>query len=217
MWKRIVASVFGLAMMAGSQVSVADEQVNTKDPYAMMEAAANHTFDRFKADKAKIDADRNYLKVVVEEELMPHVDYRFAGLKAMGRHVRAATKEQRQQFVEAFRSYLITTYADALGSYTDQTVEFGPSRPVGDANDVRVYVKILDPGRPDINVEFRLRKQKDDSWKAYDLKAEGISILRSKTEEFDGLIRQHGLDKFIEMLNEKASEPVKTKDEQAAA
>ncbi|MCL1038593.1 ABC transporter substrate-binding protein [Shewanella submarina] len=216
MWKRVITGIMGLVFMAGSYTVMADDKVNTADPYAMMETVANQTFDRFKADKAKIEADKNYLKVVVEEELMSHVDYRYAGLKAMGRHVRAATKEQRQQFVEAFRAYLITTYADALGSYTDQTVEFGPSRPVGSAKDVRVYVKILDASRPEINVEFRLRKQKDDSWKAYDLKAEGISILRSKTEEFDGLIRQHGLDKFIEMLNEKASEPVKV-DEKAAA
>lgn len=215
MLKRVMKGFVLLSLVLTAQVVKAE--VNTQDPYAMMETVANQTFERFKADKAKIDADRNYLKVIVEEELMPHVDYRYAGLKAMGRHVRAATKEQRQEFVEAFRAYLVTTYADALGSYTDQTVEFGPARPVGKAKEARVYVKILDPGRPDIDVEFTLRKQKDNSWKAYDLKAEGVSILRSKTEEFDGLIRQQGLDNFIKMLNEKAAQSVQPKEEKAAA
>ncbi|MGI2260538.1 MlaC/ttg2D family ABC transporter substrate-binding protein [Shewanella sp. GXUN23E] len=216
MFKQVMTAAMGLMLLGAAHSATAAVEVNTQDPYIMMETVANQTFNRFKSDKPKIDADRNYLKVIVEEELMPHVDYRYAGLKAMGRYVKDASAEQRQAFVDAFRAYLITTYADALGSYTDQTIEFAPAKQQDDAKDVRVYVKIVDPGRPDINVEFRLRKQKDDSWKAYDLKAEGVSILRSKTDEFDGLIRQHGLDQFIQMLNEKAAESVQIKQEQGA-
>ncbi|MCF1426491.1 MAG: ABC transporter substrate-binding protein [Shewanella sp.] len=214
MFKQVMTAAMGLMLLGAAHSATAAAEVNTQNPYIMMETVANQTFDRFKSDKVKIDADRNYLKVIVEEVLMPHVDYRYAGLKAMGRYVRDASPEQRQAFVDAFRAYLITTYADALSSYTDQTIEFAPARKFDDAKDVRVYVKIAESGRPDIKLEFRLRKQKDDSWKAYDLKAEGVSILRTKTEEFDGLIRQYGLDKVIQMLKDKAAEPVQAKQEQ---
>ncbi|BDM63171.1 toluene tolerance protein [Shewanella sp. NFH-SH190041] len=219
MWKGMLSGLLGLCLAAVACVSQAQTQIDTHNPYAMMKAVANQTFARFHADKTKIDADKNYLKVIVAQELMPYVDYKYAALKAMGRYVRSATPQQRQAFADAFEGYLVTTYAQAFTAYTNQTVEFDPGRGYADQKQLQVDVRIIEAGRPDIKVAFKVRRLKDGSWKAFDMIAEGVSLLRSKTSEFDVLIRQQGLDAVIKLLKEKAADSITEKSsahEQAA-
>lgn len=211
MFKGVVKGILTLMLVVTTFASQAGESINRQDPYAMMKAAAKQTFARFHTDKAKIAADKDYLKVIVSEELMPYVDYKYAALKVMGRHVRSASPEQRQAFVDAFKGYLIATYAQAFTAYTDQKVEFEPGRDYQGQKQLQVDVNIIEKGRPPVNVAFKMRRMKDNTWKAFDMIAEGVSLLRSKTSEFDGLIRQKGLDNVIDLLNRKAAEKIQNK------
>lgn len=183
---------------------MANHHIDTQNPYVMIKEVASQTFEQFDKNKALINNNRNYLKTIVAEQLMPYVDYRYSALKVMGRYVREATSDQRQRFVNAFEGYLVSTYAQALTAYTDQQVEFEPEEDFTDQKQVLVNVRIVEPGRPAIKIGFKIRRLKDGSWKAFDMIAEGVSLLRSKQAEMESLIRQHGIDSVIDMLHEKA-------------
>ena len=108
-----------------------------------------------------------------------------------------------------FRSYLITTYALALSYYNGQEVIFQPSKDVGDDSTVTVRAIVKEPGRPDINIAFKLRKSnKTDEWRAYDMVAEGISLLSSKQSEFESILRQDGIQAVIDSMNNTISRPI---------
>ena len=78
---------------------------------------------------------------------------------------------------------------------------------------VVVKTRVLDEGKPDIRIDFKLRKNsKTDEWSAYDMVAEGISVLDSKRAELQGLIRQQGLDSVTALLVEKAEKPIEKKE-----
>ncbi len=207
---KAVAVFFALLMMTGSAMVKAQE-INTENPYAMLEAVANKTFERFYQDKAKIDEDPNYLKVIVEEELMPYIDYKYASYKVMGRHLRETTKEQRKAFVDAFEGYLVSTYAQAFTEYTDQKIEFGPARDFTHDKMVEVHVRIIEAGRPPIKLLFKVRRLKNNHWKAFDLVAEGVSLLASKQSEVTSLIRKEGIESVIEMLKQKTAVKISVK------
>lgn len=181
------------------------EEINTQNPYAMLEAVANQTFERFYQDKAKIDENPDHLKVIVEEELMPYIDYKYASYKVMGQHLRETTKEQRKAFVAAFEGYLVSTYAQAFTEYTDQKIEFGPARDYTHDKIVEVHVRIIEQGRPPIKLLFKVRRLKNDHWKAFDLVAEGVSLLASKQSEVTSLIRKEGIESVIEMLKKRTA------------
>lgn len=209
MFKGIVRFILPLvALLTLGGATAADATIDTNDPYAMVKAVANKTFDRFHQDKALIDADTDYLKVIVREELMPYVDYKYASYKVMGQYLRDTTEDQRARFVDAFEGYLVATYAQAFTEYTNQKIEFSPAIDFADEKIVDVNVQIIEAGRPPIKLQFKARRLKDDSWKAFDLVAEGVSLLASKQAEVTNLIRQQGIESVISLLNEKTNQKV---------
>lgn len=216
--KTLIKAVWVLALSSLFVCSANANDVDMKDPYKLVEQVANKTFDRFKQDRALIDEDLGHLKVIVAEELIPYVDYKYAAYKVMGQYLRETTDDQRLRFVEAFKGYLISTYAQALTEYTTQTVSFEPGSDFSNEKMVDVNVQIIEDGRPPIKIQFKARRLKDNTWKAFDLVAEGVSLLASKQSEISNLIRQQGIESVITMLNEKTKERIesKPKDKDAA-
>ena len=217
MIKRIAGLVLGAALalgMAGGALAADKPLADMSDPYKMIKTVAEDTFARFKADRDKIDADANHLKVIVEDELMPYINYSYASAKVLGnKYYKKARKEKQfDAFKEAFRRYMITTYASVFTLYDDQEVTFEPGEDFSKAKIVTVKVRVREPGRPVIKIDFKVRKgKKSGQWKAYDMVAEGISMLSSKQSEFSNLLRKHGIEYVTNMLLEKADSPVVNK------
>lgn len=179
------------------------------NPYIMLEEVATKTFNRIKVERQDIEADPELLRTVMEEELLPYIDYNFSALKVLGKHYKKVPREQIPEYIGVFRSYLITTYALAMAYYNGQEVEFQPVRDVTNEKTVTVRAIVKEPGRPDINLAFKLRKNKrTNEWKAYDMVAEGISLLSSKQSEFESILRKDGLEKVMDMMKDTISKPI---------
>lgn len=180
-----------------------------EDPYKLIQRVAESTFKRIATDQAIIQVDPNHLKVVVSEELMPYINHRLAAKMVLGKS--KATKEQKKAFYVAFKGYLITTYATVFTKYTNQKVVFEPARAIKGKKVVTVKTRIKDEARPDIHIDFKVRlNKKTGIWKAYDMVAEGISLLNSKKAELKSLLRQRGgVVDVTRLLNEKAKLNIK--------
>jgi phospholipid transport system substrate-binding protein len=183
--------------------------VDKKDPYQMIKTVADITFKRFANEQSAIRAEPNLLKTIVREELMPYINYQYAAYKVIGSNFKKTNKADRADFVPAFREYLITSYAQVFTLYNNQKVEFAPAKDFSDQRVVSVETSVMEPGRAPINISFRVRKhKKTGDWKAYDMVAEGISLLDSKQAELSSLIRQKGLAHVTEMLKEKSERSI---------
>jgi phospholipid transport system substrate-binding protein len=180
-----------------------------ENPYQLLQDVATKTFARIKVEHEQIQKNPEMLRDVMEQELLPYIDYNFSALKVLGKHFRTVPKEKIPEFIQVFRQYLITTYALAMTYYTGQEVVFQPVREVGNDSTVTVRAVVKEPGRPDINISFKLRKNSNtNEWKAYDMVAEGISLLSSKQSEFESILRQEGIQKVIDIMKEKISQPI---------
>lgn len=192
----------------------ANAMANTIDatkPYDMIIKVSEQAFSRLSAEQDIIKGDPEHLKVVVEEELMPHVNYRYAALKLLGPNLKGAKREDVMEFIHAFRGYLVTSYAQVLTQYTGQEVKFGPEPKIDNKMSIiGVKVTIMDSPRPNINLEFKLRKdKKTGEWKAFDMIAEGISLLSSKQSEWNTKIRQEGILSVADELEQLAKAPIR--------
>lgn len=204
--------LFACAFSLFSMVSLAAER--NENPYEMVQRVADLTFKRVAKDKALIKENKEHYRVIVEEELVPYIDYVYAAKLIIGRSYNKTTKEQRRAFIKAFRSYLILTYANVFTFYKEQKVIFEPARPIKEKQKtVSVTTRIIDDGKPDIEIKFKVKRRKDGSWKAYDMVAEGISLLDSKRAELGGLIRQKGIEEVTQMLIDKSKASVTVKSE----
>ena len=189
--------------------SAVSADVDKKDPYKMIKTVADITFTRFANEQSEIRKEPNLLKNIVREELMPYVNYQYAAYKVIGSNFKKTIKADRAKFVPAFRDYLITSYAQVFTLYNNQKVEFAPAKNFSKERVVSVDTSVIEPGRAPINISFRVRKhKKTGEWKAYDMVAEGISLLDSKQAELSSLIRQKGLPHVTAMLKEKSAKNI---------
>ncbi len=194
--------IFSLCFILGF-TSIANASIDTKDPYKMVTAVAEQTFTKLKNNQDKIN-DINFRKDLINNELLPYVDVKYAAYKVMGTNLKQTTEQQREEFTKAFSQYIVATYADALGSYKNQELVPPQYKKVAD-NESLISVKFLirEANKPDLELVFKLRKNtKTNEWKAFDMIAENISMLDAKTSELSPLIKSKGIDSVIALLQE---------------
>lgn len=183
--------------------------MQSDDPYMFVKDVASATFTKMKQDQVIIKNDPQALIKILEQQLMPHVDHVYAALSVLGTQSKDIPREKLDKFFEQFRLYILITYSNSLSSYTNQTVDFEPSRPIENKKIVSVKGTIKEAGKPDISITFQVRRNKENQWKTFDLVAEGISMVQSKRAEFAPMIRQKGIDSVIKFMQEKSAKQSK--------
>lgn len=178
--------------------------VTNDNPYQLISQVADKTFKRIESDQSLIKQDPNHLKTIVADELMPYIDSYYATRRIL--YKVKASKADKEAFHKAFEQYLVTTYATIFSKYNNQQVVFAPAQPFDGKKIVEVKTKLVTDGADDIDIDFKVRKNKKTGiWKAFDLKAQGVSLLDSKRAELIGLLRQQdGIAKVTTLLVEKA-------------
>jgi phospholipid transport system substrate-binding protein len=188
-----------MLVIAPLATAVAADMTN---PYQVMNEAAKKTFDRLKREQPQIRQNPDHLRDVVDQELLPYVQVKYAGALVLGRYYKEATPAQREAYFAAFREYLKQAYGQALAMYHGQTYQIAPEKPLGDATIVPIRVTIIDPnGRPPVRLDFQWRKNtQSGNWQAYDMIAEGVSMITTKQNEWSDLLRTKGIDGLTEQL-----------------
>jgi phospholipid transport system substrate-binding protein len=205
MFKRIILATL-LVVMA----PLVHAAVDKTNPYSLMNEAAKNTFTRLKTEQPKIKQDPNYLRVIVREELLPFVQIKYAGALVLGRYYKDATPAQREAYFSAFGDYLQQAYGQALALYNNQTYNVQPEQPYAGQDIIAIRVTIVDPnGRPPVRLDFQWRKNtKPGEWQAYDMIAEGVSMISTKQNEWADILRQKGIDGLTERLKQAAAQPI---------
>jgi len=197
-------------MVALLMVTPLANAVDQTNPYSLMQDAAQKTFTRLKSEQPKIKQDPNYLRTIVHEELMPFVQVKYAGALVLGRYYKDATPAQREAYFAAFQAYLEQAYGQALAMYQGQTYQIEPEQPLGNADIIAIRVTIIDKGgRPPVRLDFQWRKNsKTGYWQAYDMIAEGVSMITTKQNEWASTLRLKGVDGLTQQLQAAAKQPI---------
>ena len=98
-------------------------QAEPTSPNAVLETASRQMITAINANHEKIQADPSMVNGLVEEILMPHIDFISSSKWVLGKHWRRASKEQKLEFIRQFRGLLLRFYSAALAEYlTKNTV-----------------------------------------------------------------------------------------------
>ena len=179
-------------------------------PYVLMQQASDKLFADIKSNQAKIKKDPNYLRTIVRNDLLPYVQVNYAGSLVLGSHFKSTTPEQREKFFKAFSDFIEQAYAQVLTASTDQNIQIEPAKEVGDKNLVSIRVNIVqNGGQAPIKLDFKWRKNsKTGEWQAYDMVAEGVSMVVTKQNEWSGILRQQGIEALTAQIQKSAAAPV---------
>jgi len=171
-------------------------------PEALVRQITDDVMDAILKDKALQAGDKEKALALAEQKILPHVDFRAMTQLALGRNWSKATPAQQEQVVNGFRSMLIRTYSNAIGAYRGQRMEVKPTRVDPGDTDVTVRNSYLSPGRPAVEVDYRMEKT-PEGWKIYDIVFDGVSLVATYRSEFAQQVRDGGIEGLIARLDQK--------------
>jgi phospholipid transport system substrate-binding protein len=146
----------------------------------------------------------NYQRVLdlVEEKVIPHVDFPRMTALAAGRFWREATPQQQKELTREFRSLLMYTYSGAISQIKDQKLEFKPLRANPNDTEVEVRSQVVQTRGEPIQLNYRLAKTGSD-WKIYDVNVLGAWLVETYKGNFAAEINRSGIDGLIKALSER--------------
>lgn len=188
----VAAATLGLAPMA----QAADEA-----PEAMIKRLSDDVMVAIKSDKAVQGGDINKIMALVDNKIMPNVNFQRMTAAATGPSWRQATPEQQKRLQEEFKILLVRTYAGALQQVDDEQITVKPLRSA--ATDTEVVVRSEVRGRGDpIQLDYRMEKT-PAGWKIYNLNVLGVWLVETYRSQFAQEINTKGIDGLIATLAER--------------
>jgi phospholipid transport system substrate-binding protein len=137
--------------------------------------------------------------------IKPVFDFEELAKRTLARNWRKFDAAQQAAFTDVFAELLGNIYVDRIqGGYNDETIEFGDqikheSRPLA------VVKTFIVSARNRIPVDYSMIET-DGTWRVYDVKVEGISLVKNYRSQFKEILSKDSPDQLIEMLKKKVAE-----------
>jgi phospholipid transport system substrate-binding protein len=194
--------VLSSAMLLG--LSAASSAVYAQDAAAgeaMIKKATSEVLDRVNKDPALAAGDSKKLNELVDQVIMPNLNFPRMTALAVGKDWRAASADQKTRMTEEFRALLVRTYSGALTTAKDATVRYKPSR-TESADDMVVRSEIVPKRGDPIPFDYRMEKV-EGAWKIYDVSVLGSWLVQSYRAQFAPDLSAKGIDGLIKVLADK--------------
>ncbi|QXZ09883.1 ABC transporter substrate-binding protein [Comamonas sp. Y33R10-2] len=196
------------SMAAGAMLALnlaLPAQAADETPDALVKRVSSDVLETIKKDATLRTGNTGKVNALVNEKVMPYVDFRRMTSAAVGPTWRQATPDQRQKLQDEFKALLIRTYSGALSQVGDQTITVKPLRMAAGDIDVLVRTQVNGRGEP-VQLDFRLEKQAD-GWKIYNLNVLGVWLVETYRNQFSQEINANGIDGLIKTLASRSSMP----------
>jgi phospholipid transport system substrate-binding protein len=197
----ILKQICAIALAACSLAFVGTASAQ-EAPDTMIRRISEEILNVAKSDKAIQGGDMARMVAVVDEKILPYVDFERMTALAAGRYWRQATDEQKKQLIAEFRTLLIYTYSGALSLVRDQKIEFRPLKLAPDATEAEVRSRVIQPQGEPILLNYRVAKT-PTGWKMYDVNVMGAWLVEAYKNTFATEISKGGIDGLIKVLADK--------------
>ena len=138
----------------------------------------------------------------IEAIFTDKVDINFIAKFVMGKNWRIASPQQQQDYVAAYKPFILKTYASKLARYSGQAYTLKNARADGDATVVTMEINDTDGKK--VLVDYRL-KGDGDHFRIVDIAVEGVSLLTTQRSEFASIIENKGIDGLIDALKKQVA------------
>ena len=204
LFHRLLASIAtGLTLLVwvAAPAQAADEA-----PDALILKLTTEVLDSIKADPAIKAGDVSRLITLVDNKVMPNVNFQRMTAASVGPGWRQATPEQRKRLQDEYKILLVRTYAGALAQVNDMTATVKPLRAAPEDKEVLVRTEVKGQTQPEpVQLDYRLEKTPGEGrgWKIYNLNVMGIWLVETYRSQFAQEVNAKGIDGLITSLAER--------------
>ena len=195
---RIFLRIVALCFAASVSLALAQELA----PEQLIQSITDEVFVAMKADQELAAGDKDKVLRLAEQKVLPHIDFEEATRLALSRAWSQASAEQKKKLVTEFRAMLLRTYTNAMSAYAGTQAKYLPSRSKAHGAEATVRYQFSRSGGRPLQVAYEMRRT-GEGWKIYDISVEGMSLVLTYRTEFDGIIKQEGIEGLIRRLAQK--------------
>jgi len=200
---KMLTKFLAIAAIAVPALAFSGAAAAQEAPDALVKRISADVLDAARNDKSIQAGDNSRIMQLVEQKILPYVDFERMTRLAAGRFWRQATPEQQQKLTGEFRSLLVYTYSGALSQVRDQKIEFKPLRAAPGDTEVEVHSQVIGArGGEPIQLSYRLEKV-GEGWKLYDVNVLGAWLVEAYKGTFANEINKGGIDGLIKTLADK--------------
>jgi len=196
----LILLVAMLLLPFGQTASAADPTEVLKAP--MDEALALLRDSQYKSDDpAKKAEQRAKFWALIE----PVFDFNELSKRTLARNWSKFDDAQQTEFAKVFSELMGNIYVDRIqGGYSDETIEFG-DQIMHESRPLAVVKTFIVSSRNRIPVDYSLIQQ-GETWRVYDVKVEGVSLVKNYRSQFKEILSKDSPDQLIEQLKQKVAE-----------
>lgn len=200
------ASAVCVALLLNTQTVFAGESQSgsIEAPDLLLKRISDQVIKILVDDGEELKKNPGNVYKIVDEYILPHLDDITMAKLALGKNWRKANKQQKRAFVDEFRNLLVRTYSRSLLEFKDQRIKYFPLKLADDVKKTTVKAEVIQPGGPPVPLSYRMRI-KNNAWKVYDIKVDGISLVTSYRGTFTQEVRKKGIDGLLQYLRDKSS------------
>ena len=196
----LVVAVAAMTMAAGPTVTAASDGSAAQQ---LVQKVTSTIIDELAARRDALRNDPQAVYELVDRLVLPHFDFERMSRRVLGKKGwKTATPEQRAQFVTAFRTLLVRTYAVMLNEYRGQPLVWREPVPRKKDDEVVVPVTIELAGGQPAQVAYAMHGGGAD-WKVFDVALDGVSLVKNYRSSFRSKLARNGIDGLIASLEAK--------------
>ncbi len=201
--KRILP-VLLLAFAVGSAPQAARAQTHVDGAEKFVQQLADHAISTLSSDAIAPEERQAEFRQLFQDGFAVNGIARFA----LGRHWRAASPEEREEYLGLFEDAIITSWANRLGAYSGEKFEIIDSRDVptnGQEKAAIVRAMIWTNPTSPIRVDWRVATN-GKIYKITDVVIAGVSMANTHRDDFASVIRRNGnkVSALNEVLRERS-------------
>jgi phospholipid transport system substrate-binding protein len=127
-------------------------------------------------------------------------DYAEMSKRTLAAQWRALPQQERDEFVDLFKSFLSDRYAGKIEGYAGEQVQYLSERIEGEYAEVRTK---LVSQKVNIPIDYRLIKR-GENWHAYDIVVDGVSLVKNYRSQFSKILRDSSYSELVRRLRDRA-------------
>jgi len=183
-----------LMIASGAAVMLAAlpaQALTTAQAKSLIDQVVTRIKSAINSGKAEDAMYRDFEKILAE-----YGDMNFIASQTLGPPARAASAAQMRGYKQAFQTYMSRKYGKRFREFIGGTIDVRDAKAVKSYYQVNTIANLR--GTPPFQVDFFV-SDKSGSSKFFDMRIEGISVIKIEREEIGGLLdqRRGNLDRLI--------------------
>ncbi len=173
----------------------------TQSAKEVVRSALDQVIEQLQSEKEDLEVHPEHIFELIQNLVVPHFDFPIMSRWILGINWNKASQDQRQAFINEFKTLMVCSYAKTLVDYSVKEIRYFPMQTDPISNLTMVKIEIWADGSANaIPINYKMHISSGE-WKVIDITVDGVSLVRTYRGLFASKIRKNGLDSLITQVD----------------